>query len=188
MNNRLTIQDYRLAANLLNVDVATVRAVAEVESRGGGFLSNGDPKILFEGHWFHKLTRGKYAKEYPKISHYRWTRKYYNMDQYERLVQAQFLDAEAAAKSASWGMFQIMGFNHAKCGYPTAIDMANDMAVSEGRQLQAFVRFILNSGLSDELQEKDWSRFAYLYNGPKYYLNSYDTKIAKAYKKYARNN
>lgn len=185
MNRKITIQDYRLAANLLQVDVATVRAVAEVESRGGGFDTMGRPKILFEGHWFHKLTGGKYSKAYPHISHSRWTRKYYNQDQYTRLIDAKWLDAEAAAKSASWGMFQIMGFNHAKCGYASAIEMANDMAISEGMQLQAFVRFIQNSGLADELQERDWARFAYLYNGPKYYVNKYDTKMAKAYKKYA---
>jgi len=186
MSKGLTSRDFTLAANLLQVDVAVIRAVAEVESRGGGFDKLGRPKILFEGHWFHKLTKGKYAKKYPHLSHYRWTRKYYGMNQYERLVEASFLDQEAAAKSASWGMFQIMGFNHAKCGYASAVEMANDMAISEGRQLQAFVRFIISAGLQDELQELDWSRFAYMYNGPEYRKNNYDIKMRKAYKKYSQ--
>lgn len=34
------------------IDPAALLAVKDVESNGGGFLSNGNPKILFEGHIF----------------------------------------------------------------------------------------------------------------------------------------
>ncbi|AZA64465.1 DUF3380 domain-containing protein [Chryseobacterium carnipullorum] len=56
----LTEQDYINAAKELGCEVAAIKAVAEVESRGSGFLSSGEPKILFERHRFYKYTNGKY--------------------------------------------------------------------------------------------------------------------------------
>src|SRR5690554_5168943 len=86
MMKTLTENDYRAAADLLKVDVATIKAVAEVESAGDGFLSNGQPKILFEGHWFHKLTDGKYTTpENANISYPKWKRDYYHENQHQRL-------------------------------------------------------------------------------------------------------
>ena len=60
--------DFIEAANLLNCEVEAVKAVAEVESSGSGFLSNGKPKILFERHYFHRLTGGKFSAKNPDIS------------------------------------------------------------------------------------------------------------------------
>jgi hypothetical protein len=47
------------AAEDLQCDVATVKAVIDVESRGG-FLEDKRPKILFERHYFSRLTEGKH--------------------------------------------------------------------------------------------------------------------------------
>jgi len=57
--NRKTISgdDYSRAADLLGVDVATIRAVCDVETSGSGFLPDGRPKILFEGHVFWRELR-----------------------------------------------------------------------------------------------------------------------------------
>lgn len=50
---KITESDYKRVAALLEVETAVVKAVAEVESGGrGGFLSDGRPVILFEGHIF----------------------------------------------------------------------------------------------------------------------------------------
>ena len=46
-------------AKALNVEVAVIKAVAEVESRGDGFLADGKPKILFKPHIFWKQLRQK---------------------------------------------------------------------------------------------------------------------------------
>ena len=55
-HKQLTETDYLRAANILGLDdVNVIKAVAHVESRGQGFLSNGKAKILFEGHIFHVL-------------------------------------------------------------------------------------------------------------------------------------
>src|SRR5690606_12765881 len=46
--------DLNRVAEALSVDVAIMKAVNEVESRGRGFNADGNPKILFEGHVFWK--------------------------------------------------------------------------------------------------------------------------------------
>lgn len=182
IDKKLTEQDYRNAAKILSCDVATIKAVAEVESRNGGFNKDGTPKILFEGHWFWRLTKGKHGKNsysYPK-----WVRTYYNLNQHKRLGKAAEKDRQAALQSASWGLFQIMGFNYKKCGYKSVQHFVNAMYHSEGMQLVAFCNFIKNSNLDDELRSKQWAKFAYRYNGPGFKKNKYDEKLAKAYNKY----
>lgn len=46
-------------------------------------------------------------------------------------------------------------------------------------------RFIARAGLADALRARDWPAFARGYNGPGYRRNAYDTKLAKAYARYA---
>lgn len=182
----ITDCDYKIAAALLDVDVATIKAVAEVESAGGGFLANGQPKILFEGHWFHKLTGGKYTNpENANISYPNWKTSYYNENQHARLAKAVKLDRTAALKSASWGKFQIMGFNFEKAGFENLQSFINAMYKDEGAHLMAFVNFVKSEGLDKYLKKKDWAAFARRYNGSGYAKNMYDVKLAKAYKKYS---
>lgn len=50
----LTQNDYAKAAEKLGVDVASVRAVASVESKGSGFFKPGFPAILYERHIFYR--------------------------------------------------------------------------------------------------------------------------------------
>ena len=52
--------DYQAAAQSLGCEVAAIKAVASVESRGRGFLPSGRPKILFESHVFSKFTKHIY--------------------------------------------------------------------------------------------------------------------------------
>lgn len=59
----LTINDYQNAATKLGVDVASVRAVASVESKGNGLFSDGRPVILYERHIFYKELLNKRNKE-----------------------------------------------------------------------------------------------------------------------------
>lgn len=182
----LTREDFEQCAAIINCEPEAVMAVASVETRGGGFDPEGFPKTLFEGHWFHRLTKGKYEKTAPTLCFPRWTREFYGKSWKEekaRLMSAIELDRNAALQSASWGMFQIMGFNHAKCGFKTVQQFVNAMCKSEGSQLAVFSQYIVNSGLDDELRDKRWADFARLYNGPEYAKNKYDIKMADAYKK-----
>lgn len=183
----LTEQDFKNAANLLGVKVAAIKAVASVESAGGGFFANGKPKILFEGHWFSKFTKRQFDQKYPSISYSKWTKKYYigGAKEYSRYSIAERLDKEAAQKSTSWGKFQIMGFNHKKSGYSAVDSFVKDMHISEGKQLNAFVEFLKSSHLDVHLKSLDWAKFAYGYNGPKYAENKYDVRLKQAYEAFS---
>lgn len=175
--------DFVTAANLLNCEVAAIKAVAEVESSGGGFLKDGQPKILFERHYFHRLTNGKYTKDHPDISNTKTGG--YTSNEHARLAKAAKLDRDAALQSASWGKFQIMGSHWKALGYESIQGFINAMYASETEHLMAFVKFVKVNGLQDELQRKDWANFARGYNGSAYAKNKYDIKIANAYKKYS---
>jgi hypothetical protein len=184
---KLTQQDFVIAAESLKCEVAAVKAVAEVEARGAGFLADGRPKILFEAHHFSRATGHIYDLLYPLISSPKWKKELYlgGVREYERLHQAVALDARAAIRSTSWGAFQIMGFNHAAAGFGTPEEFVRAMFASEGEHLKAFVAFVQSMKLGKLIQQKNWEAFAKAYNGPRYKDNAYDTKLAKAYAKYA---
>lgn len=184
----ITAQDRHRAAQRLGVDEDTVQAVLAIEARGSGFIRGRQvshvPVILFEGHIFWRETDGVYpqsAFNYPK-----WTKAHYKggLAEYDRLAAAADLDLEAALKSASWGLGQIMGFNHKVAGYASVIDFVNAMAESEANQLDAFVGFIEGNGLADELRREDMAGFARGYNGKGYKANQYDTKLIRALTKF----
>lgn len=190
MSSQITPQAFAAAARKLGCDVAAVRAVAEVESPKGPFLADGRPTILFEPHIFSRYTKGRFDRSHPKLSYPRWKAGAYGpggaYQHDQRLAPAAELDREAALKACSWGQFQIMGFNHAACGYGGVQAFVNAMYRNADAQLGAFVDYVINRGLADELQRRDWAGFAYGYNGPGYAANRYDQKLAAAYARYAR--
>jgi len=180
--------DFIEAANLLNCEVAAIRAVAEVESgpRGGGFCPDGFPVTLFEGHIFFKYTKGIYALNHPTICYPRWTKEFYGKtwtDERLRLEEATKLDRRAALMSASWGRFQIMGFNYPLVGCTHIQQFVNLMCKSESVQLDLFCQYIIHECLDDELRERRWDDFARRYNGPAYQKNDYAGKLNRAYKR-----
>tara|TARA_R100000789_G_scaffold7574_1_gene11870 strand:+ start:2703 stop:3278 length:576 start_codon:yes stop_codon:yes gene_type:complete len=187
----LTKQDYKDAANQLGCGVANIKAVAHVESLGGGFLSNGKPKILFEGHQFWKRLKkqGKDPNDYvidnDSILYPRWTTKHYRggAEEYDRLEQAIAIDFTAAYESASYGEFQIMGFHWEAFGWPNVYEFVKSMNTAKG-QLNAFVTFIEVNNLARFLRNEQWAEFAKRYNGPGYKKNNYDTRMASAFIKF----
>ncbi|MED5619871.1 TIGR02594 family protein [Ideonella sp. BN130291] len=185
----ITEGDYASVARQLGVDVAAIKAVAEVEASGSGFLPSGKPKILFEAHVFAQKTGGRYNASHPNISSPHWNRALYGAGgehQWQRFEQAYKLDPQAAMQSASWGRFQIMGFNHKAAGFNDVQSFVNAMKRSEGEQLKAFASFIeSNPSMHRALKNHDWAAFARAYNGAGYAQNHYDTKIAAAYQRFA---
>lgn len=186
--------DFVSAASMLNVETAVVKAVYKVESNGKGFIQD-KPKILFEGHVFWerlklagkdpaKLSVGNTDILYPK-----WTRAHYvgGIKEYVRLDKARNIDDDIAQESASWGLFQIMGYHWKLLGYNNIDEFVSKMYEHEREQLTAFCKFVIqkkskNSGtLRDMLANKDWANFAYFYNGSKYRENRYDDKLKEAY-------
>ncbi len=180
-------EDFAAAAKKLMCEVAAVRAVAEIESGGkSGFLADKRPKILFESRWFHKLTEGSFDASHPNLSTPTWVRNYSGgAGEYERLAAAIELDREAALKSASWGMFQILGVNHRLAGFPSVVEYVKAQVLSEGEHLKAFVNFVIGNKLDDELRDRRWADFARAYNGPAFRENRYDEKMAAAYARHS---
>jgi hypothetical protein len=168
------------AAKKLGCAVAAVRAVIDVESRGG-FLADTRPKILFERHYFCRLTKGKHDAKNPDISNKKWGGYKGGSAEYERLRRAIALDRDAALRSASWGAFQIMGDNCKLAGFKNVEEFVAAMVAGEPEQLDAFVNFVTNTNRDDELRRLDWVGFARGYNGPAYAVNKYDKKLAAAY-------
>ncbi len=183
----LTKEDFQKVAAELKCEVAAIMAVQEVETGGrGGFNPDGSVATLFEGHWFSKLTNRKYDATHPTISYPKWTKQFYGKTwkaEQERLEMARQLDQTAAYQSASWGMFQVMGFNYKACGFKDVDSFVASMRAGELGQLQAFAGFIKTNKLDTVLQKLDFRTLAEKYNGPQYALNKYDTKLMAAYQK-----
>lgn len=175
----------------IGVSEDAVHAVLDVESSGSGFDKQGRPKMLFEPHIFYRelgkgaardravaagLARPKWKRDYPK-------------DSYPRLVKAMGIDRIAALRSASWGLGQIMGFNHLLAGYHSVEAMVLAFMDDEDEHLEAMIAFIVSTGLDDELRALEAAQtreervaaaraFARGYNGSGYAQNNYHTRIA----------
>ncbi|MDY7562159.1 N-acetylmuramidase family protein [Pseudomonas sp. 10B1] len=184
-NSVIDEEDYINAATRLRCEVEAIKAVAitETGSSGSYFINGRDdkvPTILFERHYFHRLTGGRFGETHPEISQKTGGGYGRFSAQYEKLLSAYSLDPNAALKSASWGRFQIMGDNHLRAGYCTVEAFVNDMGLSERKHLEAFVNFILSDPvLSAAIIEKDWLKFARKYNGANQV--GYDGRISENY-------
>lgn len=195
----ITESQFNEAAEIIGCDTAVIKAVYAVEARSKGFLDDGKVKILFEPHIFWQelvrfgLDPNKYVAGNEDILYRKWQRGKYGPEtkQWSRLDRAVRIFKEAAMNSASYGSFQIMGFNHKACLYTSAEAMVIAFEKNEYEHLKAFCLYVKKSGLADELQRKDWAGFAKGYNGPGYkgspytVTDDYDLKLAAAYKKYA---
>jgi hypothetical protein len=180
----LSLSDYEWAASELGCQREVIQAVAQVESIKDGFFPNGHPKILFEGHIFHKYTKGYFDLSYPTLSFRSWTRKYYGKTwkiELSRFNTAQILNRPAAIYASSWGKFQIMGFNWGCTGSKSEEDFVRNMKVNEQEHLKAFVSLLKSWKLNPVLASCDWRRFAKVYNGAGYEANNYHKKLETAY-------
>jgi len=181
---RLSDIDVARTARVIGASEDAIRAVIEVETSGGGFDKQGRPKMLFEPHVFYReLGEGpkRTTAEAQGLAYPKWGAKPYPADSYSRLATAIRIDANAALRSASWGLGQIMGFNHRAAGFASAGDMVEAFCASEKAGLEAMVRFIESEGLDDDLRRLDWSGFARGYNGAGYAQHGYHTRLAAAY-------
>jgi hypothetical protein len=122
------------------------------------------PAILYERHYFSRLTRGVHDQDHPDVSWPTGYRKKAQLGQddkrmhdkrvdaddvysdyassYLRLIRAFRLDPEAALKSCSWGKFQIMGDNFKLCGEQSIESFVEKMCTSEHAQVGLIAEFI----------------------------------------------
>ncbi len=201
-------QTYAAAAKVLEVPYHHLRAVCEVESRGSAFLPDGRCVILFERHQFRKRLieaikntnvyeavkrdtaftgEGQaqlidfISNKYPNICNAKSGGYLGGVSEHNRLRKAVSIQMETAYASASYGSFQIMGFNHKVCGYNSPLDMMLDFSKSEDKQIIGLVKFIMaNKTMHQALRVGQWDVFAREYNGPAYAINNYDVKLAQS--------
>lgn len=178
MNKLLTLEEIKEVANEFHIDYSVLRAIIDVESAGKGFGVNGiDPKIQFEPHVFKRYTNVQITNGVEVQT-----------EEWKAFKEAFAIDQEAARLSTSWGLGQIMGFNHLAAGYKSSAEMVKDFYKSEIQQLRGMVRFIFaDKRLVKAINELDFVAFARIYNGPLFYKFNYDVRLKKAYENYRKN-
>ena len=197
MKKLLGAEDFARAAAALEVPPSAVKAVCLIEAPNGGFDPNDQPRILFEGHVFSRLTGGRYDATNPTISYPKWVRTFYakganadarNFGEHARLTAASSLARSAALMSASWGRFQLMGENYATCGFDSLQAFINAMYDDESAHLDAFVEFVQHDrkgrgwdALKLAVKTGNWIPFAEFFNGPRQMENAYSSKLAVAF-------
>jgi hypothetical protein len=171
MVTKITLDQITALAAEFNYPLSAVRAFLKVESGGAGFNTDGKIIIQFEPHIFKKYTKkvivngveGQ-AKEWVAFN------------------QAWAIDPKAAMLSTSWGMGQIMGFNHAAMGFATVGAMVDAFKTGEYAQVRGMLQFIKsNANLRTAIKTLDWKKLAYNYNGAAYAVGKYDQKLKAAY-------
>ena len=182
-------------ANKYDLEPAVILAIQSVESGNNGYLPDGRPKILFEGHVFWRMLKaaGKNPAEHVRgnedILFEKQDRSKYigGAAEYVRLEKAAKIDHVAALKSASWGEFQIMGFNHKTVGFADVDSFVESISQPGAGQIRAVLAFMENNKLLPLVrgQNKNWAKFAAAYNGAGYKKNQYDVKLQKAYDRFS---
>lgn len=181
-------KEFERCAGIIGCEVAVIKAVAKVESNGAGFDNQGKLKVLFEPHIFWKLLAEnkynpeKFVKGNEDILYkdYRQDHGIYSI-QWQKLNKAKKMNETCALQSASYGMFQIMGFNYKAAGFANVYSMINAFTISEDEQLKGFTGFIMSGNMAADLRAKDFTSFARKYNGPSYAKNAYDVKMKQYY-------
>jgi hypothetical protein len=193
----LTRQGLMAALDLLELGqggAAALWAVFEVETagttQGFGFRADRRPQLLFERHVFRKRSGGRFNGTHPDISgpqggYGSIGRQYARLEQAMQACRGAEMDEELALQSASWGLGQVMGFNHDAAGYASAAAMVAAMVAGEDAQLAASARFMVKNQLDRAMRAQDWATFARIYNGPRYAENKYDLKLQVQYERFS---
>lgn len=184
---RLDDLDIPRIAQTIMVGEDELHAFLDVEANGRGFDAMGRPTMLFEPHVFWRNLSGAQRSRavaeglaYPK-----WRRNY-PKDSYPRLLKAIAINEEAALRSASWGIGQILGENAVSLGYVSAKSMVQAFMDSEADQLEAIIKFLKVNHLDDDLRRHSWQSLADGYNGPASRANNYAAKLAAAYARWQK--
>lgn len=188
---RLTEKDYREVAEELGVEVAAIKAVVDIEagSTHQGFYAPGKPLINFDLAMFrrfagnHGINLSNYHLSHAVVFAAPNAKRHgsHQSAQQARLAAAREIDNTTAIEGTFWGMFQIGGFNWARCGAKDINDFVRRMSNSERDQLDMFAQFIKSTGLVKYLKAKDWASFARGYNGTAYARRGYHTRLASSY-------
>lgn len=186
--NKIQLQSIIAEAKRIGVEKEALAAFVRVESGGKGFNTDGKLIIQFEPVWFRKTA--------PYAPSGAWSQNGVERQSKEWIAfnEAFGLNPDAAMKSTSIGLGQVMGFNHLRIGYKTVGEMWDDAKKGEHRQIYQMAEFIkTDRRLINALKEKNWHLVATYYNGAKYRelakkwgREPYNVSMENAYNEYKR--
>lgn len=180
----------KLLTNTQIYDIATqngyeyksLKSIIQVESGQHGFSEKtGKIIIQFEPTWFKR----EYSRWQQDTTHTTWQSNWVGdqTQEWNAFNNAFAENADAAMKSTSIGMMQVMGFHYAEIGYKTVGAMWDDAKISEANQVTQAVKWIKTvPALDKALKDKNWPMVAYYYNGEDYKKFHYDDRIIAAYR------
>ncbi len=193
---RLTDGDFVHLAKKHGIDEALLRAVNQVEARGKGSHSSGALVCLYEPHiaWRHTSGAVRSKLKAAGLAYSKWKRGNYPKTSFSRIDKcAAIAGEEVAALATSWGLGQIMGFNHKAAGFETALGMVRWFAHSEANQLEGMIRFIkANKKMLAAMRaavpgdKESWRPFARPYNGAGYAKHNYHGRLANAHRDWVK--
>lgn len=176
-------------AKTCGIEAAAILAFIDVETGGKGFdPTTGKILIQFEPAWFRKQApyapSGKWSVNKVEVQSREWI----------AFNDAFSKNPDAAMRSTSIGLGQIMGFHYRRLGYTTVGTMWDDAKKGIDRQFWQIVKFIsTDANLFVAVKNHDWDKVASLYNGAGYKAlalkigrESYDISLKKAYIKYSK--
>lgn len=173
------------------IPLCRLLAFIEVESGGKGFDERTGKIILqLEPHIFSKAT----GIPRSTSNQYKWDENKVDVQskEWEAFNDAFKINPEEAMKATSWGLPQIMGFNHKQAGYASVGAMLDDFKAGELAQVLALIRFITaNPKLYKAVLEGDYETVASCYNGSQHRAlalkngwKPYPDKLKEAEEKY----
>lgn len=182
----LSEEDFEIVARQLDVEVATIKAVVQVEAGKAmkGFLAPGVPVVNFDPSMYRSYAHKAKNKKGDPNAKVPQGLSGYGLREWQQLVAHRKKNCDGANMGTFWGMFQIGGFNYKICGCESVDEFVDLMSQSEFAQLELFARLIVNTGMIKDLKAKNWAGFAHRYNGPSYKRRGYHTKMAAAYQKF----
>ena len=177
---------------IYGIELAAFLAIVRVETTGSGFDPQTHKLLLrFEVHKFWEVwgkeNRAEFYRKFKFNQEFPWKEHKYcpysnPAGVWKDVHASQFTEHEAfnlakdcvkfgsinpVYECASYGLPQIMGFNHDLVGFKTAKDLYEYMNKTEKHQLYVFFDFIQrNEYLVKAIRDKNWFRFAKIYNGP----------------------
>lgn len=190
-------------ASQLGISPSSSAAVLITETKGLGFGIDGKMVIRFEACSFYDIWGIKHPEEFSNYfqcdkpnDKFRSSATdqfaEYHGDHFKEWKVFEFarnLDEEAAMKSISMGLGQIMGFNYDKIGYISVKEMFDSMSNSLTSQLDAFFSALsykdkyADKSCLDELKSNNYVAFAGCYNASGQ-DEIYGSKMAQAAKVY----
>ena len=183
---------WRRLAEDMNVPLAHVIAVFNVESAGSGFDKEGRLTVLYEPHIAYKYARRptEAQRQAPGLFYPKWVApqsvpksKWHPYrttqdDRWQMIAHAADIDFDAAVSAVSWGRFQIMGYWAEKLKFSDPLHMIEHMYEGEHNHLDVFFRYCTMAGLMTALRKGDWWAFSKYNSGLTQVRKQYAAKCA----------